>query len=391
VTARGATTAVNLLADLRDPRFGQHEVHETLVAFDRAGTTIEREQHTPESILSWIDAEFGGTWSSEAWRGGICIARDANGPVGFAAFDPRGLHYAWLAHWRAQRDVGIFGPFGVLPRARKTGVGAALLAFALSSLRERGYAQALIPMVHGERLAAYYEREAGARAVEACDATRGGARLRAAVLASGNGSNFEAVVAASRAAERPLPLDVTTLICNKPGAPVLQRAARLGVAARTLSWDRRTEPRAAYDESVIVALTDDAPDLVLLLGWMHVLPAAFVARFPETLNVHPAFLPLDPGREDVTMPDGTRIPALRGARAVDDAFAAGLAWGGATVHRVAVEVDRGAVIARAPLAIAPGETQDAFAARLHPLEHRVLSTAIRAWSYEQPAPIAQRL
>ena len=62
------------------------------------------------------------------------------------------------------------------------------------------------------------------------------------------------------------------------------------------------------------------PDLVLLLGWMHLLSDGFVATFPELINLHPAFLPLDPQRDDVVFPDGAQTAAFRGAYAVRDAL-----------------------------------------------------------------------
>ena len=113
-------------------------------------------------------------------------------------------------------------------------------------------------------------------------------------------------------------------------------------------------------------------------------PPAFVERFPASLNLHPAFLPLDPKRDSVAMPDGTTIPALRGPRAVDDAFAAGILWGGATVHRVGVSVDRGEVVARAPLLRGANERRGAYATRLHALERTVVAGAVRRWSFERP-------
>jgi phosphoribosylglycinamide formyltransferase 1 len=381
LSATATRGVVNLLAPLDDPRFMQRQVHGALEEWNRHGVYIERFHHTPEPVLSWIDAEFGGTWSSEAHAGGLWLASDANGPIGFAAFDARGLRFSWLRPWRDRPEVGVFGPFGVVPRARGTGVGRVLLAAAMFSLRERGYAFALIPAVAGDRLIAYYERETGGRAVQSLDLEQRSRRWSATVLASGNGSNFQSVVGAAQAGE--LPLDVTTLVSNRATAYALERAARAGVAARIVSWNRATTSRGDYDEALIDAVAETAPDLVLLLGWMHVLPAAFVKRFPHALNIHPAFLPIDADRESVTMPDGTVIPALRGARAVDDMFEAGIEWGGASVHRLGVDVDRGEVIARAPLRREPGEPRDAYLARLHAIEHRVLRTAIRRWVYEQ--------
>jgi len=121
---------------------------------------------------------------------------------------------------------------------------------------------------------------------------------------------------------------------------------------------------------------------VLLLGWMHVLPATFVARFPQTLNLHPAFLPLDPSANDVTMPDGTVLPAYRGAHAFRDAVDAGSAWSGATVHRLGVAIDRGEVMARAPFGLCCSDA-DADADALREIEARVVPTALRRWHLER--------
>jgi phosphoribosylglycinamide formyltransferase-1 len=372
---------VNLLVELDDARFAQPEVHHALEALGRRGIAPLREHRTPERILGWIDAQFGGSWSSEAAAGGIWIAQDETSrPLGFAAYDARGLDFFWLRPWRERPWVGIFGPFGVVPEARGAGLGTTLLHAALFSLAERGYRQALIPAVGDPALAAYYERAAHARVVESIDLRRG-RRHRTTVLASGNGSNFQAV--ADAAASGALPLEVTALVVNRPDAFALQRARAAGIAAHVVAWNRAHESREAYDARVLEAVAATDPELVLLLGWMHVLPAPFVARFPQTLNLHPAFLPLDAGLDTVTMPDGSAIPAYRGAHAVDAALAAGSGWIGATVHRLAVAVDRGAVLARAPLAVRPDETRDALEARLHELEHRVLAGAIRRWSWEQ--------
>jgi phosphoribosylglycinamide formyltransferase 1 len=134
---------------------------------------------------------------------------------------------------------------------------------------------------------------------------------RATVLASGSGSNFEAVVEAARRGS--VPLEVAALIVNRSGAGALERARRLAVPSEVVVWDRAAESRAAYDARLSAAVGATDPELVLLLGWMHILPAAFVERFPETLNLHPAYLPLEPEAEAVRFPDGSEGPAFRGA------------------------------------------------------------------------------
>ncbi|MBC5798828.1 MAG: GNAT family N-acetyltransferase [Candidatus Eremiobacteraeota bacterium] len=292
------------------------------------------------------------------------------------------MHYHWLRAWQRREGIGIFGPIGIAPRAQRAGIGSVLLHAALFSLRERGYREALIPMVGEPGLIAFYERHAGARVVETVDLGRGGRRYRATVLASGNGSNFQAVIDGALSGR--LSLEVAALVTNRTSAFALQRAARAGIAANAIVWDRSNESRETYDDRVLAAVAATEPDLVLLLGWMHVLPASFIARFAHILNLHPAYLPVDPAEDITTMPDGTLLPAFRGARALDDALAAGSPWAGATVHRVGIAVDRGTVLARAPLRLEPDEPRDALNERLHALERRVVATGIRRWSWEQP-------
>jgi len=373
--------ALNLIADLDDPRCAQAEVHRALEVLDARGIRPVRDHRAPEPLLSWIDAEFGGTWSSEAAAGGVWIAEDSDERLGFAAFDPRGLGFFWLRYWRQKSGVGIFGPFGLIERARKTGLGGTLLRAALFSLRERGYRQALIPLVCDQKLVDYYEREAGARVVESVDLRRGEKKWRATILASGNGSNFEAVVERAKAGE--IPLEVQKLVVSRADAFALERAKRLGVDASVVAWNRGVESREAYDARLLDAVAATEPDVVVLLGWLHVLSAGFVARFSQLINLHPAFLPLDPVLDSVTMPDGSVIRARRGASAVDDALAAGAGWIGATVHRVGVAVDRGDVLARAPLRLVAGEPREALDVRLHSLERDVVETALRRWGWEQ--------
>lgn len=372
---------VNLLSDLHDDRFTQKSLHRELEALAARGVVPLCHHRTPENILGWIDAEFGGWWSSEVHAGGAWLADDALGRVAFAAFDARGLRFSWLRPWQQRADVGIFGPFGVIERARGSGIGRRLLAAALFSLRERGYRYALIPVVRGEPLIGFYERHANAHVTETLDIDRPQRYFRTAILASGNGSNFQAVIDSARDAQ--LPLEPRGLIVNRSNAYAIRRAHAAGIPVSYQVWDRTCVSRAAYDNVLLRTVAEMDPDLVLLLGWMHVLADEFLERFPQLLNVHPAFLPLDPACDSVTMPDGTILPAFRGARAVDDALAAGSGWIGASVHRVGREIDRGDVLARAPLRVQTGESRAQLDARLHAVEHRVLRAALKRWSFEQ--------
>jgi phosphoribosylglycinamide formyltransferase-1 len=373
---------VNLLVDLDGERFGRDALARARSAIESAGYTFERGAAN-DHLLAWLDDVFGGAWSSEAFAGRNVVAKSDDEHVGFATYAPAGLRFSWLRGYAARPGVGIFGPFGVDPKFRKSPAGPNLLIAALASLREEGYAQALIPAVGEEKLVAYYEAHAGARIVERFEKAQWQKRKwRTTVLASGNGSNFQAVLDAAAAGR--LPLDVTTLVSNNVNAYAIERAHKAHVPSiLTLPWQRASETRERYDALLRAEVERSEPELVLLLGWMHVLDAQFVTRFPQMINIHPAFLPLDQSRERIVMPDGSVSLVYRGARAVRDALRDGSRWVGASAHLVTLDADCGPVLVRKPLAIAPHEDEAAVMERLHPIEHRVLLGGIMRWIFER--------
>ncbi len=371
---------VNLLVEL-DARFDADARARALRTLDAAGYTCDTSERADERTLAWIDETFGGTWSGETAAGSAYVARRDGAPVGFAAFDARGLHFAWLRGLGTRDGVGIFGPFGVAPEHRGRGVGAALLTLALCALRARGYAQALIPAVGGDPLIAYYARACGAFVIEHFDLASFTPRpVRTVVMASGSGSNFQAVIDRVREG---LPLDLTALVCNKRQAYAIERARGAGIEAVVLPWDRATRSRAQYDAELCAAVAACAPEMILLLGWMHLLDRTFVETFPELINVHPAYLPLDGSRNEVGMPDGSTIPAFRGAHAIGDALAAKSPWVGVSVHLVTLETDRGPILARKPLRVRADEAEATLMERVHAIEHHLVIAGIRRRLFER--------
>jgi phosphoribosylglycinamide formyltransferase-1 len=373
---------VNLIATLGD-RYGAEALADARRDAEARGYRLVPYAAADDRLAAWVDWTFAPSWwSSEARAAAGWYAETAGGEIaGFASFAAPGEaappRYPWLRAYRERDDVGVFGPFGVAPAHRKTGIGAALLAASLASLAEHR-AHALIPAVAGERLIAMYVERADAHVVDTYEYAL--PRARAVILASGNGTNAQAVIDAVAAGRVALDLHVVT---NDAAAFVRERARAAGIAEEAIVWERGEEQRAAFDARVIDAVAQQSPDLVLLLGWMHLLPAAFLERFPETLNLHPAFLPFDPACDDVVVPDGSRIPAFRGAHSPEETIAAGARWSGASVHRVTAATDRGEILVRTPLALAAGETLDGLRERLRPLEHAAVVTAIRRWGFER--------
>ena len=197
----------------------------------------------------------------------------------------------------------------------------------------------------------------GRRAVPAA-AIPGLRRERIAVLASGNGSNFQAVAEAAQAG-RLEGAGVEVLICDKPDAHVLDRAGALGIPADVVK-PKAFASREAFDAALVERLAAREIDLVVLAGWMRLLGPGFVDAYRgRILNVHPSLL-----------------PAFPGLHAIDQALAAGVKVTGVTVHFVDEGVDTGPIVAQAPVDVLPGDDAASLGARIQPVEHRLLPRAV---------------
>jgi phosphoribosylglycinamide formyltransferase-1 len=369
----------NLAVELDDAFAARAEGIAT--TFEGGDVAIEFGRGMPGDALAWIDETFGGSWSSEAAAGENVVARRNGRPVGFATIDARGLRFRWLHGLASDPGIGLFGPFGVSESERGGNLGRALLMRALLVLRERGYARALIAAVSGTSLLRYYADAAGALVVESFTREQLTPAARVIVMASGNGTNLQAAIDA-RAGGR-FACEIAGVVVNRASAYAVERAKNAGIPVSIVTWDRAREPREVYDARLCDAVSALAPELIVLLGWMHLLDERFVRAFPRIVNLHPAFLPLDFLADEVDMPDGTRIPAFRGAHAIRDAVAAGARWTGATVHDVTPETDRGPVVVRKPVRLAGGEDESDALARIRPIEHELVVAAILRCSYER--------
>jgi phosphoribosylglycinamide formyltransferase 1 len=363
---------VNLLVDL-DARFSPEAMQPAIALVRQHGFTLTDAKKLSERYLSWIDLVFGGTWSSEAATGSAVVIKDATGaPVGFASYGATGLRYYWLRAWENREDVGILGPVGIDPAQREPQLESALMTVTLVRMREAGFRFALIPAVT-EPIFDRFVSLTGGKVVERFSMDRIAPDLRTTVMASGVGTNFQAVI---DSIPEGLGLDIQGLVVNKPDAYSIERANLADIPVHVHVWDRETKSRERYDEELIEIVEDTEPELILMLGWMHLVSPDFFARLPQPLNIHPAFLPHDFSANEVTMPDGEVIPAFRGAHAIRDALNGGSKWYGATAHRVTADVDRGAILKREPLLLSEKDEASALAA-LHPVEHGVLIGAIR--------------
>lgn len=198
---------------------------------------------------------------------------------------------------------------------------------------------------------------------------------RLAVLASGAGSNAQALIDAARAGD--LAAEIAVIVSDRSDAQVLRRAAQAGIPAISLPLrDRHNlDVRVTYDRQLADVVAAFRPDLVVLAGWMLVLTPAFLDRFPRSIiNVHPALLPFE-GEATIKTTAG-EIPVLRGARTVRDALRLGLPLTGASVHYVTAIVDDGPVILREEVPIYPDDDETCLHVRIKRIEHQVLPRAV---------------
>ena len=184
-------------------------------------------------------------------------------------------------------------------------------------------------------------------------------RKRIAVLASGSGSNLQALLDAPD-----LGGDVVLVASDRPEAGALQRAAAAGVPTAAVAPAGHPD-RDTWDAALHDRVAEAAPGLVVLAGFMRVLASRWMRSWP-LVNTHPSLL-----------------PAFPGAQAVEDALAYGVKVTGATVHFVVAEVDAGPVIAQSAVAVRPEDTVTTLHERIKAVEHHLLPEAVRWFCHDR--------
>jgi len=172
------------------------------------------------------------------------------------------------------------------------------------------------------------------------------------VLASGEGTNLQALIDSG--------LPIGAVASNRADAHAITRADVAGIPNRVFEVDGYPD-RAARDREMADWLQLRGVELVVLAGYMHLLTAAFLKRFPGAIvNVHPSLLPEFPG-----------------THAVEEQLAAGVAESGATVHIVDEGVDSGPVLAQERVPVLAGDTAETLHERIKSVEHRLLPEVVR--------------
>ena len=184
--------------------------------------------------------------------------------------------------------------------------------------------------------------------------------LRLGVLASGSGSNLQAILDACAAQK--IPARVAVAIANLPSARALDRARAAGVPAVLIP--SKGVPREQYDALVVQQLRRHEVELVCLAGFMRLISPVLLDAFKnKILNIHPSLL-----------------PAFPGLHAVQQALDAGVRVTGCTVHVVDAGTDTGPVLLQAAVPVLDGDDEAALAARILLQEHRCYPRAIGLWA-----------
>lgn len=189
--------------------------------------------------------------------------------------------------------------------------------------------------------------------------------LRVAVLASGRGSNLQAVIDAIEAGT--VQAKIVAVISNKKEAPALERARRHGLSALFVDpnpYAGRPDSREAYDRELLDALRRHAVGLVLLAGYMKIVTRVLVEAFANRMmNIHPSLLPSFPGL---------------------DVQKKAIEWGcklaGCSVHFVTEGVDEGPIILQAAVPILDDDTPETLAARILEQEHKIYPRAVQLFA-----------
>ncbi len=186
---------------------------------------------------------------------------------------------------------------------------------------------------------------------------------RIVVLISGNGSNLQAILEACASGE--LNAQVVAVISNKRDAFGLERARCVNVPA-IVKPKPKDQDRREYDAELAELVAAYQPDWVVLAGWMRVLSAAFLDRFPQhVVNLHPALPGTFPGTHAI-------------ARAYEAYRAGEITHTGVMVHLVPDEgIDAGPVLAQEIVSISADDTLESLEARVHAIEHHLLVTTLK--------------
>ncbi len=185
--------------------------------------------------------------------------------------------------------------------------------------------------------------------------------MKFAVFASGNGTNFQAIVDAVKKGE--IKAELVLLFSDNRKAFAIKRAEEAGI--KTLVVDPKSYTnKQSFERDVVIALKEEAIDFIVLAGYMRLLTAYFVKEFPKKIiNIHPSLL-----------------PSFKGMEGIKDAFTYGAKTTGVTVHFVDDKMDHGPIIAQESLKILDSDTLESLSEKIHKIEHRIYPKVIQLFA-----------
>lgn len=184
--------------------------------------------------------------------------------------------------------------------------------------------------------------------------------MNIAVFASGRGTNFSAIIRATKLGK--IRANLSLLVCDNPGAGAIGRAKRARIKV-ALVERKDFSTKRDFEAKIIEYLEENKIDLIVLAGFMRILSPELVSRYKNRiLNIHPALL-----------------PSFKGTEGIKDTFNYGVKVTGVTVHFVDEKMDHGPIILQQAVNIEEGDTLDSLEAKIHKVEHRLYPEAIKLY------------
>ncbi|ACK68943.1 phosphoribosylglycinamide formyltransferase [Gloeothece citriformis PCC 7424] len=182
--------------------------------------------------------------------------------------------------------------------------------------------------------------------------------LKLGVMASGSGTNFEAL--AQAIADKRLNAKIEVLIYNNPDAKAKERAQKWNIRHVLINHRDYKKNREALDQKIVETLKHYEVEWVIMAGWMRIITPVLLNAFPNhVLNIHPSLL-----------------PSFKGIKAIEQALEAGVKVTGCTVHIASLEVDSGPILIQAVVPILPDDTPETLHARVQIQEHKIFPIGI---------------
>ena len=187
-------------------------------------------------------------------------------------------------------------------------------------------------------------------------------KLKIAILASGEGSNFQELIDLSKSNK--FDIDIRILITNKSDAGCLSRAKKSNISYKVIKKSDY-ENTQYFEDEIINTLKKNDIELVVMAGWMKIMSSKFVNSFKnKIINIHPSLL-----------------PSYKGNNAIKDAITNGSKITGCSAHFVEPEVDSGSLIMQAALSISEKDNIESITKKIHILEHKILPLSISEAGY----------